>query len=134
MLCSQSLIYSTINITNKSLFKIFVWYSSIFNSICNSFLSHIWIIKIISSTWFFKLKFFNINKSWKKKGIFSTLVIPTPITKTRLTTLFILKSLQIGQRTHTQKNNLFYTIIYLCKLLDKWWLIEYFSLVKTICY
>lgn len=92
--------FSTINVANKSLFKIFKRYASIFSGTCNSFFSHVWIIKIFSSAWFFKLKLSKMNI--KMEFFFqtknsSTLVMPTPTTKTRFRALFIFKCSSMNQ-------------------------------------
>jgi hypothetical protein len=58
MLSKLIFIHSTIDVADKCLFKIVVGYACILDSVRDRFVDHIWIIEIISTTWFFEL---NIN-------------------------------------------------------------------------
>ena len=78
----------TVDVTNSGLLNVIVFDSSICHCFVEAFLCHVRIIEVFSSPWLFELnRYFGLTFIFREKYNVSnmdvTLVIPTPITKTR---------------------------------------------------
>jgi hypothetical protein len=93
----QIIVDYTVNVSNECLFEIIVGNASILNSLGHGFLDHVRIIEIVALARLLELKC-AADRQWSvqllSRLVIRTLVIPTPMTNTRLPALLMMSSIR----------------------------------------